>query len=173
MKSAILFALASLATSCTIMRPADFADGKPTFEPTKFFAGRTRSQGVLETRDGTPMQQVFTQTRGTWDGGELRIEQDLQFSGGKTSHRSWRLRKIDAHHYEATANDIVGTVRGEAYGNVFHWDFMLSPSPGNPFTRVRMSQWMYLQPDGKTMVNHTTFRKAGIVVAQVTEQFRR
>jgi hypothetical protein len=36
-----------------------------------------------------------------------------------------------------------------------------------------MSQWMYLQPDGKTMVNHSTIRKFGIVVAQVTEQFRK
>jgi hypothetical protein len=36
-----------------------------------------------------------------------------------------------------------------------------------------MSQRMYLQPDGKTMVNHSTIRKFGIVVAQVTEQFRK
>jgi len=30
---------------------------------------------------------------------------------------------------------------------------------------------MYLQPDGKTMLNHTTISKAGLVVSQVTEQF--
>jgi len=67
---------------------------------------------------------------------------------------------------------MIGAARGEAYGNVFHWSFRLALSPGNPLGNVRMTQWMYLQPDGRTMVNHTTIRKLGIVVAQVTEQFR-
>jgi hypothetical protein len=67
----------------------------------------------------------------------------------------------------------VGTARGDAYGNVFHWSFTLALSLGNPLANVRMSQWMYLQSDGKTMVNHSTIRKFGIVVGQVTEQFRK
>ena len=32
---------------------------------------------------------------------------------------------------------------------------------------------MYLQPDGRSMINHTTIRKLGFLVAQVTEQFWR
>lgn len=32
---------------------------------------------------------------------------------------------------------------------------------------------MYLQPDGRTMLNHTTIRKFGIVVAEVMEEFRK
>jgi len=34
-----------------------------------------------------------------------------------------------------------------------------------------LTHFMYLQPDGKTMLNHTTISKAGLVVSQVTEQF--
>ena len=34
-----------------------------------------------------------------------------------------------------------------------------------------MAQWMYLQPDGRTMINHDTLTKAGIVVAHITERF--
>jgi hypothetical protein len=68
---------------------------------------------------------------------------------------------------------MVGTASGEAHGNVFHWSLTLALSPGNPLANVRMSQWMYLQPDGRTLLNHSTIRKFGVVVAQVTEQFRR
>ncbi len=150
-----------------------FASGRPEFQPTKFFTGRTSSFGVMENRRGEPKEIVKTETVGEWVGDTLRLEQDLSLGSGKPQHRSWRIRKLDAHRYEATANDIVGTVRGEAYGNVFHWSFTLALSPGNPVANVRMSQWMYLQPDGRTMVNHSTIQKFGIVVAQVTEQFRK
>ena len=68
---------------------------------------------------------------------------------------------------------MIGTIEGESQGNAFHWRFTLALSPGNPLGNVSMSQWMYLQPDGRTMINHSTIRKFGIVVAQVTEQFRR
>lgn len=153
------------------MKPADFAAGRPVFDPTKFFTGRTRSSGVIENRSGAPTQRVTTETWGVWDGDSLQLEQDLAFSDGRRQHRSWRMQRLDAHRFTATANDVVGTVRGEAYGNVFYWSFTLKSD--NPFGRVRMSQWMYLQPDGHTMINHSTIRKAGIVVAQVSEQFSR
>lgn len=168
-----VFGLALLCASCASMTPADFASGRPLLDPVSFFTGRTTSSGVLETRSGNPKERVTTQTSGQMIGGVLVLEQELQFGEDRRQHRSWRIRKIDAHHYEATANDIVGTAHGEAYGNVFHWSFTLALSPGNPLANVRMSQWMYLQPDGRTLLNHTTIRKFGLVVAQVTEQFRR
>src|SRR5476649_1883000 len=102
------------------MQISDFEQGRPIFEPTKFFAGRTSSSGVMENRDGAPVQRVTTETSGHWEGTTLGLEQDLVM-GAKREHRSWRIQKLDAHHYDATANDIVGAVHGEAYGNVFHW----------------------------------------------------
>ncbi len=166
-------AAASLLASCATMKISQFAEGRPRFEPTEFFTGRTHSYGVMENRSGAPKQVVTTDTIGRWEGNTLHLEQDLVLDGGKPQHRSWRIQKRDAHHFEATANDIIGTVQGEAQGNVFHWSFTLALSPGNPLANVRMSQWMYLQSDGKTMVNHSTISKFGLVVAQVTEQFRR
>lgn len=116
---------------------------------------------------------VRTETTGKWEGDTLRLEQDLWLGESKPQHRSWCIRKLDANRYEGTANDLIGTVRGEAYGNVFHWSFTLALSPGNPLANVRVTQWMYLQSYGRTMVNHSTITKFGIVVAQVTEQFRK
>ena len=169
----LLFCTALSLSSCASMKPSDFHGARPLFDPVEFFSGRTSSSGVRETRRGVPVQRVTTHTVGRRKGDILLLEQELEFGDGKRQQRSWRIRRIDAHRFEATANDIVGVARGEAYGNVFHWSFILALSPGNPLMNVRMSQWMYLQPDGRTMINHSTIRKAGFVVAQVTEQFRR
>ncbi len=168
-----LILFTTILTSCASMKPSDFSDGRPLFDPATFFTGHAKSFGVLENRAGTPKQRVRTETSGKWAGASLELEQDLIFGDGKRQHRSWRIRRVDAHHYEATANDVIGTIHGESFGNVFHWSFKLALSPGNPLGNVRMSQWMYLQPDGQTMINHSTISKLGVVVAQVTEQFRR
>lgn len=150
-----------------------FADGKPAFNPMKFFTGHTHSWGVIENRRGEATERITTKTWGRMVDGELRMEQDLFIGTRPRSHRSWKMRRLDAHHFEATANDIVGTVRGETRGNAFFWTFTLALKPGNPFFNVRMTQHMYLQPDGKTMINRDSIRKFGFVVAGVTEQFRR
>ena len=154
------------------MKVADFENGRPLLDPTQYFTGRTSSSGVLENRAGAPKERVTTQTVGRWVDGALLLEQELQI-GEKKQHRSWRIRKLDAHYFAATANDMVGTAQGEARGNVFHWSFTLELVPGNILSRVRMTQWMYLQPDGRTLLNHSTIRKFGAVVAQVTEVFQR
>jgi hypothetical protein len=52
-------------------------------------------------------------------------------------------------------------------------EFTLDLAPGNPLLHLRMSQWMYLLPDGRTMLNRATLTKAGVIVAEVTEQFRK
>lgn len=167
------FGAALILSSCASLRVSDFASGRPILDPSKFFTGRTISAGVMENRGGVPLRRVTTKTSGRREGATLLLEQDLVFNDDKPQHRSWRIRKLDPHRYEATANDMVGTAAGEAYGNVFHWSFTLALSPGNPLANVQMSQWMYLQPDGRTLINHSTIRKLGLVVAQVTEQFRK
>jgi hypothetical protein len=83
------------------------------------------------------------------------------------------MRRVDARHFEASANDIVGTARGEARGNAFVWSFTLATKPGDPLFNIRMTQHMYLQPDGRTLINRDTVRKFGLIIAHVTEEFRR
>ena len=48
-----------------------------------------------------------------------------------------------------------------------------SSIPPNPLARVQMTQWMYLQPDGRTMINRDSIRKAGVILAYATEEFRK
>lgn len=152
---------------------SSLARKEPALDPVAFFTGRTASEGVMENSVTGSKRRVTTKTSSHWEGKALRLEQDLAFSDGTKQHRSWRIRKLNAHHYEATANDIAGTARGESSGNAFHWSFTLALSPGNPLANVRMTQAMYLQSDGRSLINHTTVRKIGIPIADVTETFRR
>ena len=168
-----LTAGALVLTGCASKPIASFDQSRPTFDPMKFFAGRTHSWGVFETPSGQPRSVLKTATEGRIAADGMHFEQDLFFEKGKKSHRSWIVRRLDAHHYTATGTGIVGIAHGTAYGNVFHLHFTLDAFPGNPLAHLHMSQWMYLQPDGETMINRATLSKAGIVVAQVTEQFRK
>lgn len=149
----------------------DFAGTQPVFDPLKFWAGHHRSWGVLEDSGGAPEETVVTDCVGApQPDGTLRMTQTLTMGDGTVQHRNWRLWREASGHYAATANDMVGEAQGEAAGRVFHWAWVLALSPGNPLKNVTMDQWMYLYPGG-TMMNRTTVRKLGLVVAQVSERF--
>lgn len=150
-----------------------FRHGRPALALENYFAGRTHSWGIFETRSGAPRQLLATQTRGRREGSVLYFEQDLQFGDGRKMHRSWVIRRVDDRRYTATGTGIIGGARGEARGNALHLEFTLDAWPGNPLGRLHMSQWMYLQRDGVTLINRDTLTKAGVIVTEITEQFRK
>jgi hypothetical protein len=168
-----LFALilALVPTTSATEAPRVF-DSSPLLDPMAFFTGHTRSWGVMEDSRGEATEIIRTETSGRVVHGELRMEQDLYFSNSPKQHRSWRMRRLDTHHFEASANDIVGMARGEARGNAFVWSFTLATKPGDPLFNIRMTQHMYLQPDRRTLINRDTIRKFGLIFAYVTEEFR-
>ena len=168
----LLFTAALSSIRAETHRPA-FDREAPAFNPVQFFTGHTRSLGVFENRRGEPTQPVKTETWGRLINGELHIEQDLYIGNQPRRHRSWRVRQLDARHFEANASDMRGKARGTVRGNTFSWSFTLALQPKNPLLNVRMTQHMYLQPDGQTLINRSVIRKFGFTVAQVTEQFRR
>ena len=74
-------------------------------------------------------EPVRTEMMGRRERGELVITQDFTFEDGHRQQRVWRVRKIDDHHYDATANDVVGVSHGLAYGNTFHWEYRVAGTP--------------------------------------------
>jgi hypothetical protein len=159
--------------SCSSLKPIAFINSEPKLDPVKFFGGNTHSSGVMESRSGKPSTPITTETHGTVKDGSLNIEQDLFPKGGKTNHRSWKLKQVDEHHVDATANDISGTAHGLLYGNYFSWTFRLKVSDRNLIKHVRMSQNMYLMPGGQTLIIRSIIRKFGIIVQEITEEFRK
>ncbi|MEP6663928.1 MAG: DUF3833 family protein [Verrucomicrobiota bacterium] len=176
MKRILLFAafLLVIATGCSSLQPRDFAGATPTFEPDKYFTGHVRSWGVTENRAGEPKSRFTTESFGKRDAsGDVMIEQTFHYEDGRTQKRLWHVHRIDAHHYEATANDVVGKAKGEAYGNAFRWEYTITLKPGNPFSHVRLHQWMYLPEGTETMFTRVAVKKFGLKIAQVSESFER
>lgn len=155
-------------TNCISMKPAAFADADKKLKPIDFFVGHTRSTGVIENKAGKPNARIVTVTNGIRIDSIISIEQDLFPEGGKKNHRSWKLKVIDEHHLDAIANDIDGTAHGLLYGNNFSWTLRLKLSQRKFIKHLRMSQNMYVMPDGKTMIIRSVLRKFGFVVAQIT-----
>jgi hypothetical protein len=163
---------ASLITGCDhqAVQPA-MAEAGSAFDPVAFFSGHTHSWGVIENRSGAPTERIVTDSHG-WmdDANRLRMVQHLSFQDGKIQDRDWTLWRTGPDRFEATANDMVGTAKGEADGRMFHWQWVLARSPGNALMDVTMNQWMYRLDDGSVMIR-TTVTKLGIIVAEVSEQF--
>jgi hypothetical protein len=65
----------------------------------------------------------------------------------------------------ATLTDASGVVKGETYGDLFHLRYPMKTPVGG-----HMEQWLYLQPDGHTVMNEATVRLFGVVVAHLSER---
>ncbi len=173
MRACVAVLLAWVLAGCASVPPEHFAGTRPEFDPIKYFTGHTHSWGVFENRAGNPSKSFTTDCVGRTDGDMLRLDQTFVYEDGSRQERHWRIRRVDAHRYEATANDVVGSGTGEAYGNAFHWEYTVALKPGNPLFNVRLRQWMYLQPDGRTVLNRGSVNSFGFEVAQVAESFQR
>jgi hypothetical protein len=169
----LLFFIHVLTFFGCALKPADFARSAPSFDIQAFYTGHTRSTGVIENRAGEPLQRVATETWGRMKNGQLELTQDIRMGENKPQRRVWLIRRVNARHFEATTSSVVGTARGESAGNAFRFSYLLALQPGNPLSWVRMTHWMYLQPDGRTMLNRVAVRKAGFLVAQISEIFHR
>ncbi len=160
-------------TSCASLKPESFIDGNPKLDPVEFFGGKTQSTGVLESRSGGPSKRITTKTSGTYADGILSMDQDLYQEGRKPSHRTFKLKLTDAHHVDATGSDVSGTAHGVLYGNYFTWRFRMRIADKGLVQHVNMTQYMYLMPDGKTLIIRSIIRKFGIIVKEITEQFHK
>jgi hypothetical protein len=171
-RTVVLGSLAVLA-GCSSLEPKDFAQGGPRFDPVAYFAGHASAWGVMEDGSGNPTKTFRAEDEGRRDGDSVVISQTISYSDGEVQKRSWKLRRLDEHHFEGTADDIVGVAEGEADGNALQLSYTVAPSPTNPLTHVHLNQWLYLQADGKTVLSRTTISKLGVVVVRVAEYVRR
>jgi hypothetical protein len=176
MKRAPIFALLLVAalTACdTPLTIQSFENTTPELDPVRWFAGRTHSWGFSEDRGGSPVTGRFTTDTDAHSDpdGTLVMAQTIHFADGDTMRRTWHLKRIDAHHFSATAEPVVGTAEGEAYGRAFHWTYVYRLPPGDWLHTVRFEHWMYLSDDGTQLLNRFTVRKLGITLARASELF--
>ncbi len=60
--------VAILCAGCATKSIASFQNGRPIFNPERYFAGHTDSWGIFENRAGQPTGVLRTETQGQGDG---------------------------------------------------------------------------------------------------------
>ena len=140
---------------------------QPELIPDQFFLGPTHGVGTLSTRfRATRTLHVEGMGRREADG-SFRLDQTVTFDDGAIETRTWRLERTAPNTYHATLSDAAGDVSAESSGNTFHLRYLLRQP------RVTMEQWLYLQPDGRTVLNRATVSVLGVPWARLAETITR
>ena len=162
--------LVALALMCGCLTASPFhtqAAATPELRPEVFFAGITHGDGTLVQRWKSP-RKLQVEGRGAMQpDGTFRLDQAVTFSDGATEKRTWYLRRQGTNSYTGTLSDASGKVTAETHGNVFHLRYLLRQPA------VYMDQQLYLQPDGRTVLNVATVSVLGIPWARLSERITR
>jgi hypothetical protein len=165
----LLLLTANVGGCASALSPSAFEGVGPEMRPEIFFAGATSSSGVLQSRTGVPTRRLHVEGNGqVQPDGSFRLDQSVTFDDDAPTTRIWMMQRLDARRYTASLTDASGLVEGEAYGELFHLRYPMKKPFGG-----EMEQWMYLQPDGRTVLNEATVRVFGIVVARISEVITR
>ncbi|MGI8423569.1 MAG: DUF3833 family protein [Chloroflexota bacterium] len=138
-------------------------------EPTirGFFAGHTQGKGTLDLLTGRRLSLRVQGHGYTEADGSFRLDQIVTFEDGAVEKRTWRLVKRGPRTYTGTHSNADGTVSAEMTGNQFHLRYLVRQPA------VYMEQYLYLQPDGRTVLNLATITVIGQPWARLTEEITR
>ena len=170
----IIFALIALIllTSCSgnNMKPIDFKDQKPRLIIEEYLSGSVKAYGILQNRSGIVTRQFTADLNGKWDGKQLILDEKFHWSDGEIQTRQWQITKIDEHHYEGTAEDVVGIAKGFSYGPAFKFEYVLLVPVKGKEIKITFDDWIFMQDD-RVAINKATMTKFGFKVAELTVSF--
>ncbi|MCG5497117.1 DUF3833 domain-containing protein [Ectothiorhodospira variabilis] len=154
------------------MKIEAFKDRKPTLDLEAYFDGQVKAWGLFQDRFGTVHRQFTVDILGHVEGDELVLEEDFVYDDGEKDRRVWRLKRLDAQHYEGRADDVEGTAKGKLCGQAFNFTYVLRLPISGRIWRVNFDDWMFMHEDG-VLVNRAVMSKFGIRLGEVTLFFRR
>ena len=172
MKSIISIITLFLLNGCSNndMKPIDFKDQKPRLIIEEYLSGNVKAYGILQNRSGKVTRQFTAELNGKWDGKQLILDEKFNWSDGEVQTRQWQINKIDEHHYEGTAEDVVGTAKGFSYGPAFKFEYVLLVPVKGKEIKITFDDWIFMQDD-KVAINRAIMTKFGFKVAELTVSF--
>ena len=162
-----LIAFAMVLGGCSVMQPKDFEGTEPHLDLFAYFEGKTRAWGIFQDRSGDLKRQFRVDIKGEIEGENLTLTEDFVYADGEVQQRIWRIRRLDPHRYEGSADDVVGGATGLAYGQALNWRYTLRLPYRGRELNVQFDDWMFLQAGG-VLVNRATVSKFGFKVGEVT-----
>ena len=170
----ILFVLLTiiLLTNCAgnQMKPTDFKDQTPRLIIEDYLLGNVKAWGILQDRSGKVTRQFSANLNGKWDGKQLILDEEFNWSDGEVQKRQWQITKLDEHNYEGTAGDVVGKAKGYSYGPAFKFEYVLLVPIKGKEIKISFDDWIFKQDD-RVAINRATMTKFGFKVAELTVMF--
>jgi hypothetical protein len=163
---ALLAGTGALAGCAKLDPVAELARPTPVFDPARFFTGRTAGEGQLDLKFKDP-EQIRVQGEGQMlVDGTLVLNQIVNRGARQPQRRQWRLRPSGPGRWQGMLTDATDLVQAEVSGNQLAIRYPMKDG-------VRATQFLYLQPDGRTALNRMTFTMAGVKVGELNETIRK
>ena len=172
MKATIAILILIIISGCSKSDLIQYQDNNPQFSLFNYFDGQTTGWGIVQDRQGNLTRQFVVEIKGSVTGNNLSLEEDFDWSDGQQSKRIWTITKTDDHTFTGTADDVVGTATGSAYGNVLNWKYSLNIEVDGSTWEIGLDDWMFLQPNN-VLINKTRMSKFGIHLGDITITFRK
>ena len=160
----------ALLSGCASQNLAGYAAEKPVLDLARYFNGTIDAHGIFQDRSGQIVKRFTVVMDCSWKGNEGVLDEAFTYSDGTTQRRIWRLTKHADGHYTGTADDVVGTARGQTQGNAFRWGYTLALPVDGKVYHVDFDDWMYLI-DERVMLNRATMSKFGVRLGEITLSF--
>jgi len=154
------------------MKPENFKGSQETLVLFDYFKGKTTAWGIFEDRFGNIRRQFQVNIKGTIEDEVLTLDEQFLYDDGERDQRIWKIRKTGHKTFEGTAEDVIGTAKGEIQGNALHWQYFLNLKVGNSSYKVHFDDWMFLQPGG-VLINKARLSKFGIEIGNVILFFKK
>ncbi len=153
--------------SCAPMNIEQFQNKNPRLVLEEYFAQPLSGRGAFFGRSGELKTRFMVHTTGAWDGNVLTLKEQLRYESGEEHQRTFRIKKLDANHYEAACDDFVGVGTIEAAGDALHWNYYLKEqSKQAKGITLHFDDWMFLAEDG-FIINRAWASKFGLGVGEV------
>ena len=157
-------------SACASQSLEGYAQERPVLDLARYFNGVVDAHGIFQDRSGQIVKRVTVVMDCSRKGNEGVLDEAFTYSDGTTQRRIWRLTKHADGHYTGTADDVVGTARGQTQGNAFRWGYTLALPVDGKVYHVDFDDWMYLI-DERVMLNRATMSKFGVRLGEITLSF--
>lgn len=170
MRTILVAFLATCLAGCASVNIEDYATEKPVLDLAAYFNGTLDANGMFQDRSGKVIKRFHVVIDASWKGNVGTLDEHFIYSDGTKQRRVWTITRLDAHRYKGSADDVVGTADGAAYGNALRWRYLLAlPVDGKTY-HVDFDDWMFLI-DERVMLNRSFMSKFGIRLGEVTLSF--
>lgn len=156
----------------------DYSNTAPNFDVLNFFSGELEAEGVVIDRSGLVTRRFRVKMLGTiqneptTENDKLILEEWFVFDDGEKTKRTWIISKNSDGSYSGSADDIIGTARGESKGMALHWDYEMDLTVEGSTYRVLFDDWLY-RIDEHNVINRSVIKKWGFNVGEVILSIRK